>query len=324
LIFRIAVLALLLAAAHAQSPTVAAIRKAGFLICGIDQSEPEYSMTDEHGSRVAFDRDLCEAVAVAIFGEPHRSQIKGFPDEDTALTALHGGEVDVVPTVSDDFTHGTLPGIRLSRPILFDWKGFLVRHGLQARQLSGRRVCFLTETETEVSLRAWFAARHLDFVPFPFQEEGEMDAAFVTGNCAAIAGDATRLANTRAAFGRQASGYAILREVLEPDPLASAVRSDDEAFGNIVDWTYELLLLAEEQRVTAASVSRLKPGVDPRKDQLLDAAHALGGPLGLHDLWTVPVLRHVGNYGEIYRRNLGQPLDLPRLPNGLPPSRPLK
>jgi general L-amino acid transport system substrate-binding protein len=315
-----------------SSPAVEAIRKAGTLTCGVDQSEAEFSMTDEHGSRVAFDRDLCNAVAAAILGQGYRVELKGYPDEDTALQALRGGEVDMVASVSDDLTHSTLPGIALARPVLYDWQGFLVPRSAgiaRASQLSGHKICVLGETEAEVNLRSWFQRRHLNFVPFPFQEEGEMEAAFVTANCTALFGDVTRLANTRAAFGTHAHEFVLLPDVVAQDPLASAYRNNDAAFAHIVQWSFEVLLLAEQQHVTAKGMATLHAGYSPETDRLLDSAHALGRPLGLADGWPVRVIQAVGNYGELFRRDVGagSPLNLPRLPptpgNGGDPLQPL-
>jgi len=318
MLLRVAFVLLLASAAHAASPTVEAIRKAGALTCGIDQSEAEYSMTDEHGSRVAFDHDLCKAVAIAILGKTATVIDKGYPDEDTALDALRKGEVDMVASVSDDFTHSTMANVGLSRPVLLDGKGFLVRRvaGVKgAAGLSGRKICLLAETETEVEVRSWFEQRHLSFEPFPFQEEGEMEAAFVTGNCVALAGDLTRLANTRVALGQSAKDYVLLPDVIASDSLASAYRRDDAVFGNIVDWTIQVLLLAEEQGVTAKNAGSGGSHHNEATRKLLDEAHALGRPVGLDDGWTVRVIESVGNYGELFQRDLGEGSAL-RLPRG--------
>jgi general L-amino acid transport system substrate-binding protein len=306
---------------HASSPTVDSIRKAGALVCGIDQSEAEFSMTDEHGSRVAFDHDLCKAVAAAILGKPARVIDKGYPDEETALEALRKKEVDMVASVSDDFSHSTLANIGLSRPVLFDGESFLVSRASgvkRASGLSGRKICFLAETETELNLRSWFEQRRLDFVPFPFQEEGEMEAAYVTANCAALAGDLTRLANIRVAFGHRAKDYTFLPEIIARDPLASAYRRDDPGFGNIVDWTINVLLLAEELGVTAQN-ARVISHHNAATGKLLDEARVLERPLGLDDRWTIRVIESVGNYGELFRRDLGEDsaLKLPRVQSTL-------
>ncbi len=321
---------------HAASPTAAAIQRAGVLTCGIDQSEAEYSRTEEHGSRVAFDRDLCTAIAAAILGVHPHIRIKGYPDSDTALQALEKNEVDMVATVSDDFSHSTQPGVHLARPVLFDGEGFLVLRSsgiTHAADLARRKICFLDGSETELNLRSWLSQRGIPWTPFPFQEEGEMEAAFVTGNCAALAGDQTRLANARAAFGPRTKDYDFLPEIIAPDPLASACRSDDPAFVKIVTWTEDVLLEAEAMHVsrssveasiahdarTARSLDAAEPDGDPLLLRLLGSTQELGKPLDLDAAWPAHVLEEVGNYAEIYDRDLGDGslLHIPRGPNNL-------
>jgi general L-amino acid transport system substrate-binding protein len=306
----------------AASPTAASVRKAGVLTCGIDQSEAEYSMSDDHGSRVAFDQDLCRAVAIAILGPHAPIALKGYPDNDTALKALKSGEVDLVASVSDDFSHNTVPGIGLTRPVLFDGQGFLVPRAsgiVHAAGLDQKKICFLDETETELNLHAWFARHRLGFVPFPFQEQGEMEAAFVTGNCAALSGDLTRLANARAAFGPRAPEYLLLPETIAPDPLAMAYRNEDPAFGATLNTAIDVLLEAEEIGVTAGRVEAMKSSQEPATRRLLGMTHELAQPMGLEEGWTANVLKELGNYGEIFARDLGEgsPLKLPRGENAL-------
>ena len=180
-------------AAHAAdgASTLARVRAAGVLRCGVDAEEAEYSTTDDHGNRAAFDADLCRAVAIAVLGANARIATASFPDDAAAMAALAGGDVDLVPTLTDDFTHAVGTRIAFTRPVLWDGVGFLVPGAsgvVRAGQLSGKKVCFLADTAVEETVRGWFARERLDFVPFPFQEEGEMEAAFSTGNCAAAAG----------------------------------------------------------------------------------------------------------------------------------------
>jgi general L-amino acid transport system substrate-binding protein len=302
---------------HPTSPTVESIRKAGALTCGIDQSEAEYSIADQHGPRVAFDQDLCRAVAAAILGANPRLIFKGYPDNDTALAALRAHEVDLVPTVSDDFTHATAPGITLTRPVLIDAQGFLVLRAAgipKPEDLAGKKICFITGSETELNLHAWFDRHNLTFLPFPFQEEGEMEAAFVTNNCAALSGDLTRLANTRVAFASRAGEYTLLPETIALDPLAMASRAGDPVFANILNATLGVLLMAEELGVTQAQIQALAAAKDPAIRRLLGQSHELATPLGLDQLWPSNVLAATGNFAEIYTRTLGEksPLKLPR------------
>jgi general L-amino acid transport system substrate-binding protein len=310
------------------SSTLARVRAAGVLACGIDQEEPEYSTSDDHGSREAFDADLCQAVAVAVLGEHARVRVVDYPDDQTTMEALHAGAVDLVPTLTDDFTHSVGTHLEFTRPVLWDGVGFLVLGAgpaMQARQLSGKKICFIAETTVEESVRAWFVREHLDYVPFPFQEEGEMEAAFATGNCVALAGDRTRLAGTRQLLAQHGKPTRLLPETISKDPLAAAVRDDDPQWAAIVQWVMEALIQAEESGMTRANVASMRAqaektnGEDPVLWFLLGGSRQIGSGLGLGDDWVVQVIRATGNYGEIYERDLGSgsALKLPRGENRL-------
>ena len=294
--------------------TLAHIQQTHQLTCGLDQSEAEYSSTDEHGPRVAFDRDLCRAVAVAILGRDARIVIKAYPDDQTAMKALQSGEVDLIPTLSDDLTHQAAD-IRLSRTILHDGVALLVR---KAGPLTRKKVCYLAETEAETAVTQWFRTHQVPIVPFPFQEEGEMEAAFLSRNCDVLAADATRLVTARAEFGVPASGFVILPQVLSNDALAAASREDDKAFALIVTWTFEALLEGEAQGITAANAD-IRLQNDRSAARLLGLTHEPARLLGLRDSWVADVLAVTGNYAEIYRRDLGEasPLNWPRGQNRL-------
>ena len=312
------------ACAADSSPTLARVRAAGVLHCGIDQEEAEYSTSDDHGSREAFDADLCQAVAEAVLGKNALVRATHYPDDVTAMQGLNADEVEMVATLSDDFTHSVGTHLSFTRPVLWDGVGFLAPAGspvTRARQLSGKKICFLAETTVEESVRAWFAHEHLDFVPFPFQEEGEMRAAFATGNCDALAGDRTRLAETRAALAHRGKRARLLPESISKDPLATAVRADDPQWAALVNWVMEALVQAEESGVTQANVRRMQARADsdPLLRFLLGASREIGPALGLDNNWVGRVIEATGNYGEIYERDLGSAsaLKLPRGENNL-------
>jgi general L-amino acid transport system substrate-binding protein len=320
-------LALLLAgnvARAANTGTLSSVRAAGVLRCGIDQAQAEYSTSDDHGSREAFDFDLCRAVAVAVLGKNAQIRVTHYPDDRTAMQGLSANEVDLAATLSDDFTHTVEMHLQFTRPLLWDGVGFLVfgKNAIaNARQLTGKKICFLAETNTEESVRAWFAREHLNFVPFPFQEEGEMEAAFATGNCAALAGDATRLAQTRAALAAHGKLSRLLSDRISKDPLATAVCDDDPQWALLVTWVMEALVQAEENGVNQSNAQTLQAhsANDPVLRFLLGASRQIGPALGLEDDWVVRVIEATGNYGEIYERDLGSlsPLKLPRGENNL-------
>jgi general L-amino acid transport system substrate-binding protein len=308
----------------AHESTLSHVRAAGALRCGIDAEEAEYSTSDDHGNRQAFDADLCRAVAVALLGKNALVKATHYPDDRAAMRGLSAGEVEIVATLSDDFTHAVGTHLRFTRPVLWDGVGFLTPARspvTRARQLSGKKICFLAETAVEESVRAWFAREHLEFVPFPFQEEGEMQAAFATGNCGALAGDRTRLAQTHAALAQHGRDARLLPERISKDPMGAAVRDDDSQWAAIVSWVMEALVQAEESGVTRANVRamRARADSDPVLRFLLGASREIGPALGLGDDWVAQVIEATGNYGEIYQRDLGtgSPLKLPRGENNL-------
>ncbi|ADV82513.1 transporter substrate-binding domain-containing protein [Terriglobus saanensis] len=289
--------------------TLQKVRAAGVLTCGVIAEDAEYNTEDDHGSRGGFDLDLCKAVAVAALGEKAQTKVITFLDDKSGVDALIAGKIDLIATLSADFSHTTNASLGESAPVLYDGVGFLVlrKSGIaHAADLTHRKVCFLAETNVETALQAWFTRQHLDLLPFPFQEEGEMEAAYITKNCAAIAGDLTRLAQTRASFETQAPDHMILPEVIAADPLAFAYRSSDPQWGRIVDWTAQVLFHGEALGVTSANIDISAKSADPAVRHLLGATHAVGTPLGLSEDWAASVLRSVGNYREVFDRTFGE------------------
>jgi len=311
-------------AAATYETTLARVRAAGVLRCGIDVEEAEYTTSDDHGNREAFDADLCRAVAIAVLGGDAQATVTRYPDDAAAMQGLTSGEVEIVASLSDDFTHAVGKHLAFTRPVLWDGVGFLAPTGstvTRARQLSGKKICFIAETVVEESVRAWFAREHLEFVPFPFQEEGEMQAAFATGNCGALAGDRTRMAQDRAAMERHKRPVRLLPETISKDPLAAAVREGDTQWAAIAGWVIEALIQAEESGVTQANVKAMqaRAASDPTLRFLLGGSQQVGAALGLDDDWVARMIAATGNYGEIYERDLGNgsPLKLPRGENHL-------
>jgi general L-amino acid transport system substrate-binding protein len=330
-----ALLALAAARFANAASTLDRVREGKTLRCGINQETPEYSTADDHGPRAAFDADLCRAVAIAIAGPEARVVAVPYPDDASTVAALRAGRVDLIPSLTLDFSHDAGAAFAFTPPVLYDGAGFLapldapLQH---AAQLDGKAICFLAETGVETSLRAWFTRQRLKFVPFPFQEEGEMEAAFVTGNCAALAGDLTRLAATRLEFGPLAGRYALLPEQISQDPLAAASRADDPAFAAVVRWTFEVLLQAEALGLTRENIARFAPGggadktisaapdaglvADPEVAMLTGKTQEIGARLLLDDGWALRVVGAVGNYAEMFARDVGEGSPL-KLPQGL-------
>ena len=303
--------------------TLAKIKAARTLNCGVDFEEAEYSTADAHGNHSRFDLDLCKAIAVAALGPEAKFNAVPFRAEKDALLALQSGEIDVLATASVNFHNTATLGLGFTAPIFHDHQAFLVNASSgfrSARDFAGKKVCFLGGTEIELQLQAFMARQGIAWLPFSFQEEGEMEAAFITGNCAAVTADVSQLAYERLAFKSTRSTFEILPDVVASDPLAPAFRLDDPQWANLVRWTVQALLLAEAGGITQANVLSRKSSADPAHSadivtaRLLGALHGYGQSLGLPDDWAVPVIQAVGNYGELFERTLGSRsvMQLPR------------
>jgi general L-amino acid transport system substrate-binding protein len=322
LLFLIAGLTIGTTATANAGTTLDKIKAAGSLPCGIDTEQPEYSTQDAHGNHGAFDLDICKAVAVAVLGPNAKFTVKPFRDEQEALKALKAGEIALLATGSPNYMNTTNAGFGFARPIFYDYQGFLVNKTMGIRSpkdLAGKKICFLGGTEIEIQLQGYMKRENIDWLSFSFQEEGEMEAAFITRNCAAITADVSQLAYERIAFKGLARDFEILPDVVAKDPLAPTYRLDDPQWAAIVNWTVEALIQAEESGVTQANLAAMKKSGDPVIQRLLGVQRGYGQYLSLDDAWAARVIEAVGNYGEIYERDLGpgSVMKLPRGPNGL-------
>jgi general L-amino acid transport system substrate-binding protein len=309
------------ATAHAGT-TLDKIKSTSSFSCGINTEEPEYSTRDAHGNHAAFDLDICRAVAVAVLGPNAKLKVIPYRDEQDALKALKSGEIALLATGSPNFINTANQDLGFARPIFYDYQGFLVNKTMgitSPKDLEGKKVCFLGGTEIEYQLQGYMQREKIQWLPFPFQEEGEMEAAFVTRNCAAISADVSQLAYEQIAFKGIAKNFAILPDVIAKDPLAPTYCLDDPQWTAIVDWTMEALIQAEESGVTQANLAARKQSDDPVIQRLLGVHRGYAPLIGLDDAWAARVIEAVGNYGEIFERNLGSgtAMKLPRGANRL-------
>ena len=296
-------------------PTLAAVRAAGHLTCGVGRAELDYSKTDTHGPITSLAAAGCRAVAAAIFGDPTRAEFLSLPNDEAGLAALQSGRIALFVGATPDLTNEATYGVAFAPAILQDGQGFLVRrsriHSLA--DLDGKLVCFISETEMEAMLPR---LRRLvpRFGQFPFEEMGEMEAALSAGRCAAITADLTWLADARTGFHGQIPDFALLPDTLSSDPIAPAFRQGDTQWAQIVTWTLNALTLAEQNGVTQANVDTIDDHGDVELKRLLGREDGLGRRLGLTDAFARNAIRAVGNYGEMFEATVGagSPLKLPR------------
>ncbi len=306
----------------APAPTggrLAAVQERGELICGVNGALPGFSFLDSaSGENTGFDADFCRAVAAAVLGDPDAVQFRA-TNADARGPALQTGEVDVLIrnttwTVSRDTSWG------LFAPTTFyDGQGMMVREadGIETLEdLEGATICVQTGTTTELNLADVMGAADIDFKPSTFAELEQTYSAYDEGSCDAVTSDRSQLLATRTTLSNP-DEHVILDEVMSKEPLGPVAPLGDDEWFNVIKWVVFATIQAEESGITQANVAEMVGSDDPTIARLLGADGDLG--LGLDADWVVDVISAVGNYGEIYDRNLGPgtPFELERGPNSL-------
>jgi general L-amino acid transport system substrate-binding protein len=298
---------------------LALVQDRGQLICGVNGGLPGFSFLDAAtGETTGFDADFCRAVAAAVLGDPTLVEFRPL-NADARGPALQTGEIDVLIrnttwTVQRDTDWG------LFAPTTFyDGQGMMVRaaDGIGSlADLEGATICVQTGTTTELNLADVFGNEGIDFTPLPFGEIEQTYSAYDEGSCDAVTSDRSQLVAQRTTLSNP-DDHVILDEVMSKEPLGPVVPLGDDPWFNVVKWVVFGTIEAEEREITQANVADMVGSDNTVIARLLGAEGDLG--LGLEPDWLVNVITAVGNYGEIYERNLGPgtPFDLDRGPNSL-------
>jgi general L-amino acid transport system substrate-binding protein len=312
----------LLAAPALAGPTVDKIKKADALTCGVSTGLPGFSNADSQGKFTGLDVDVCKAIAAALLGSAEKVKYAPLTAQQR-FTALQSGEVDLLSrNTTWTQQRDTALGLNFAPVTFYDGQGFMVPAKLgvkAAKELNGATVCVQPGTTTELNLADYFRANKMEFKPVVIEDLKEIEAAFFAGRCDVYTTDASGLASTRAVKTSNAADYVILPEIISKEPLAPAVRHGDDEFFDIVKWTVYALLEAEESGVTSANVDQMLKSENPNVKRLLGVTAGMGKNLGLDEQWAYRIVKQVGNYGEIFERNVGAstPLKLQRGVNAL-------
>jgi general L-amino acid transport system substrate-binding protein len=299
--------------------TFDAVKARGEVVCGVNTSVYGFSAPDDKGRWQGLDVDICRAVAAAVLGDAGRVRYVPLSAQ-ARFTALQSGEVDLLSrNTTWTLTRDTANGLNFGPVTYYDGQGFMVpvRLGVtSARELSGASVCVQTGTTSELNLADYFRANGMELRPVTIEKYEEVTAAYLAGRCDAITSDASQLAAIRANETSNPADHAILPETISKEPLAPAVRHGDDQWFDVVKWSVFATLEAEEKGVTSKNVDAMLKSEDPTIRRLLGVAPGLGAALGLDERWAYNIIKQVGNYGEIFERNLGAGSKL-KLPRGL-------
>jgi general L-amino acid transport system substrate-binding protein len=291
--------------AHAQgSPTLAAIRARGSVICGVQSNNPPFSLPDSRGVWRGMDVDSCRALAAAVLGDPEKVNIRPITGL-TRFPAVQGGDIDVLfGSTTWTTTRETQLGLVFAAANYFSGQGFLVRRSLgvsHLTELDGATVCVPPGSTTEVILQEWFRAHRLTFQPILIDDPNEIIGAFLAGRCDVYTRDMTALSGFRTSQPNP-DDFLLLPENITMEPLGAWIRKGDDQWLDVVRWTQFALIWAEQQGVTAATVDN--PGAAPSSDvRRLLGEGDIGPTMGLDRRWAASAIRAVGNYGEMWERN---------------------
>jgi general L-amino acid transport system substrate-binding protein len=313
------VLAFGMQAASAQ--TLTTIKNRGELICGANGTLAGFGLPDPQGNWTGFDVDFCRAIAAAIFNDPTKVKFVPLTAKDR-FTALQSGEIDVLSrNTTWTLSRDTSLGLDFVAVTYYDGQGFMVRKALKvnsALELNGAAVCVQQGTTSELNLADYFRANHMQLKTVTFATGDEARKAYESGRCDAYTTDSSGLYGERQKLAVPGD-HIVLPEILSKEPLTPAVRHGDSQWTDIVRWTHFAMVDAEELGVTKANVDEKLKSDDPETRRMLGAEGQYGEALGLTNDWVYRIVKHVGNYGEVFERNIGQgsPLKIVRGLNAL-------
>jgi len=304
-----------------QSKTLKQTQKKGFVRCGVSQGLPGFSNADAAGNWTGVDVDVCRAVAAAVLGDANKVKFTPLSAKER-FTALTSGEIDILSrnttwTLSRDADIGlTFVGVNF-----YDGQGFMVRKDSGITSVddfaNGISACTNIGTTTELNMRDFFNSRNISYEPVAFEKADEVVAAYDSGRCDTYTTDKSGLAAQRTKMSNP-DDHMVLPETISKEPLGPVVRQGDSVWEDIVRWSLNVMIEAEEYGVDSGNADSMKSSDNPAIKRLVGAEGELGAAFGLDNEWSLRIIKQVGNYGESYKRNIADTGILPdRGPNEL-------
>ncbi len=291
----------------ASAQTLKKVIDRGALQCGVTQGLPGFSSPDDKGNWVGFDVDFCRAMAAAIFQDATKVKFTPLSAKDR-FTALQSGEIDVLSRVTSwTLSRDTALGFNFGAVTYYDGQGFLIRKSLKvnsALELNGASICTQTGTTSELNLADYFRSHKIKYELVAFATADEVVKAYDTGRCDVFSTDISQLYAERLKLTNP-NDHIILPEIISKEPLAPVVRHGDDQWLDIVKWTHFAMVNAEELDVSSKNINDALKSDRPDVKRLLGVEGNFGEQLGLSKNWAERIIRLVGNYGDVFERNVG-------------------
>jgi general L-amino acid transport system substrate-binding protein len=297
---------------------LATVQKRGKIVCGVNQAVPGFGFIQKDGSFAGFDIDFCKALAAAVFGDSSKVEYRPL-NAKQRFTALQAGEIDVlIRNTTWTLTRDTELGANFAPTTFYDGQGITVRKdsGIKTlKDLEGASICVSSGTTTELNLADQMAANGINYTPVVFETADETTGAYLDERCDAYTTDKSGLVARMSMFDHPEE-HEIMNVTLSKEPLGPVVRQGDDQWFDIVKWMVFATIQAEESGVTSQNVDEMKGSDNPSIKKLLGTEGDMGAKLGLSNDWAYNIIKQVGNFGEIYNRNLG-PDTVFNLPRGM-------
>ncbi len=291
----------------AVAGTLEDVKAKGFIQVGVNGSLFGFGKADEKGVWKGLDVDCARAVSAAVFGSPDKLKFTPLTAK-TRFTALQSGEIDVLfRNCTQTLSRDTALGLDFAQVNYYDGQGFLIPKKLgvkSAKELDGATVCVLPGTTTELNVADYFRSNGMKMNPVVIENTAELAKAFFAGRCDCLTSDASQLAGTRA-VAPNPGDYMILPDIISKEPLAPAVRHGDNQWKDIVNYTVLALINAEELGITSKNVDQMLKSDNPKIKRFLGVTPGNGKALGLDEKFAYNIIKMVGNYGEVFERNVG-------------------
>ncbi len=298
---------LLCTASSTSAQTLKKVIDRGALICGVSQGLPGFSNPDDKGNWTGFDVDLCRAIAAAIFNDASKVKFTPLSAKDR-FTALQSGEIDVLSrNTTWTLSRDTSLGFNFTAVTYYDGQGFLVRKALKvnsALELNGASICAQSGTTSELNLADYFRANKIKYEVVAFGTADETVKAYDSGRCDVFTSDISQLYAEKLKLAN-ANDHVILPEIISKEPLGTAVRHGDDQWFDIVKWVHFAMINAEELQVSSKTINDAMKSDKPDVKRLVGTEGNFGEQLGLSNNWAERIIRLVGNYGEVFERNVG-------------------
>lgn len=309
------------AISSAAAATLDQVKQRGVLQCGSNTGLAGFGVPNDKGEWTGFDVDMCRAIAAAIFDDPTKVKFVPLTAKDR-FTALQSGEVDVlIRNTTWTMSRDTSLGLNFTSINYYDGQGFMVRKALgvkSALELNGASICVQQGTTTELNLADFFRAHNIKYEVVAFASSSETVKAYDSGRCDAFTTDASALYAERLRLVNPDESM-VLPEIISKEPFAAAVRHGDDQWYDLVHWTLFAMINAEDLGVSQANVAEQLQSQSPEVKRLLGTEGNYGESVGLTKDWVARIVKHVGNYGDVFERNLGEktPLKIKRGLNAL-------